>query len=275
MTTLPTPVAQPRAVRRRRAQPRIATRRWRVGVRALSLLVVLGLWQAYGTDHVFTLPPPTDVIPAMRRAITSEDLLGRTLSTIASILVGFGVSVLIGVAVGSLIPLFPWARNTLDPLVDAAYAMPVTMLIPIAGVYLGLGFVGRVFIVVTFAAPVIVINVATGVREVPTALLEAARSFGARSLAIWRAVIFPSALPFIFAGLAIAVTRAVQGAIAAELLLSVVNLGHLMKTAGSTYDTPLLMAVILWTLLLGYGAYMASVAWENRALGWRESGHGS
>ena len=107
----------------------------------------------------------------------------NTWGTLVAVGSGLIVSLIVGIVLGFAIPLFPWAENTLDPLVDATYAMPVTMLIPIIGVYTGLGFQGRVFVVFTYVAMVIVIGTATGVREVDKGHIETARSFGAKGFA--------------------------------------------------------------------------------------------
>lgn len=264
------------AVSAARTRPMRRPRNWRgAAVRVASIVLVLGAWQIYGDNPVhFATPPPTKVFPALWTAITDGKVLHATLGTLATVAVGLVISIVIGLIVGFAVALFPWARNTLDPLIDAAYAMPVTMLIPVVGVYTGLGFRGRVFIVITYVALVIVISTSTGVRDAPRDLLETGRSFGLRGMRLWRQVVFPSALSHIASGISTGVARAVRGAVTAELLLIAADLGAVILNASATLDTSLLLGGIVWTLLLGYVLYTAALALERRLLRWRTFGEG-
>ena len=246
-----------------------------IGLRTGSILALLGIWQWYGSDPLhFATPPPTEVFPALWDGLVHGELLGATVGTLLTLAVGLAISIVLGVVIGFVVALFPWARNTLDPLIDAAYAMPVTMLIPIVGVYTGLDFRGRVFIVITYVALVIVISTSTGVRDVPHHLLEAGRAFGLRGWALWKAVVFPSALSHIASGISTGVARGIRGAVTAELLLIAADLGELILRAGASLNTDDLLATILWTLLLGYVLYTAALKVENRVLRWRTLGDG-
>jgi NitT/TauT family transport system permease protein len=244
-----------------------------IALRVASLAALLGIWQWYGSDPLhFATPPPTEVFPALWDMLVNGDLLEATAGTLATLAVGMVISIVLGLVFGFAIALFPWARNTLDPLVDAAYAMPVTMLIPIVGVYTGLDFRGRVFIVVTYVALVIVISTATGVRDVPRDLIEAGRAFGHKGWSLWRAVILPSAGSHIASGVSTGVARGIRGAVTAELLLIAANLGELILGAGASLATDQLLAAILWTLLLGYVLYASALKAETRLLRWRTLG---
>jgi ABC-type nitrate/sulfonate/bicarbonate transport system permease component len=246
------------------------TRQLAVVLRLLSLALVLGIWQWYGSmpEHVAT-PPPTKVFPALWDALLHEDLLGRTWGTLLEVVVGLAISLAFGIIVGFAIALFPWAKDTLDPLVDAAYAMPTIMLIPIIGVYTGLGFRGRIFIVFLYVALVIVVSTSVGVREIDEKLLETAHAFGLRGFSLFRKVMFPAALSHIAAGTAIGVSRAVRGAVAAELLLITANLGGFIIEMQAKFNNRALMAGILWTLFIGYALYEGALWLERRLTPWR------
>ena len=253
---------------------RLDNSRWvQIGLSVLSLVVLLALWEWYGSDPLhFTTPPPSKVFPALWEALTTGGLLKDTAGTLLTVITGMAISIGIGIPLGFAIALFPWARNTLDPLIDAAYAMPVTMLIPVIGVYTGLDFRGRVFIVITYVLLVIVISTSTGVRDVPRDLLETARAFGLRGWELWKGVIFPSAMAHIASGISTGVARGIRGAITAELLLIAADLGAYILDAQARLLTDQLLAGILWTLLLGYVLYAAALWLERRLLRWRTLG---
>jgi ABC-type nitrate/sulfonate/bicarbonate transport system permease component len=250
-----------------------ARRRKVIGLRLASLLVLLALWQWYGSNPIhFATPPPTDVFPALWEGLVHGELLGATAGTLLTLAVGLSISIVLGLLLGFAVALFPWAHNTLDPLIDAAYAMPVTMLIPVIGVYTGLDFRGRVFIVITYVALVIVITTSTGVRDVPRDLMETGRAFGLRGRQLWRSVIFPSALPHIASGISSGVARGIRGAITAELLLIAADLGAYILDAQARLLTDQLLAGILWTLLIGYVLYAVALKLETRVLRYRTLG---
>lgn len=245
-------------------------------LRTMSIVVLLLVWEWYGSDpDHFATPPPSDVFPAMWDGIESGRFVEATIGTLTTVFTGVGISIVVGIALGLAIALFPWARNTIDPLIDAAYAMPVTMLIPVIGVYTGLDFRGRVFIVITYVLLVIVMSTATGVRDVPRDLMETGRAFGLRGRALWRAVVLPSASSHIASGVATGVARGMRGAVTAELLLIASDLGALILESGAILDTRAMLAAIVWTLLMGYVLYSGALAIERRALRWRSIGHGS
>jgi NitT/TauT family transport system permease protein len=241
-----------------------------IGLRVATLLVLLGAWQWYGSQpaHIAT-PPPSKALPALWTALTSQGLLKSTAGTLLEVVVGLAISLVFGIIVGFAIALFPWAKDTLDPLVDAAYAMPVTMLIPIVGIYTGLGFRGRVFIVFTYVALVIVISTSTGVREVDRGLIETARAFRVDRFAFFRKVLFPAALSHIGSGISLGVSRAVRGAVTAELLLVTANLGGYLVREQAIFNNAALLGGILWTLILGYVLYEFALFLERRATPWR------
>ena len=241
-----------------------------ITLRIVSLAALLGLWQWYGSNpaHIAT-PPPSQVIPALWNAITEANLPSLTLGTLAEVGVGLAVSTVFGLVVGFAIALFPWAKDTIDPLIDALYAMPVTMLIPIVGVYIGLGFTGRVFVVFTYVALVIVISTATGVREVDRGLIDTARAYNVRGLSYFRKLLFPAALAHIASGLSIGVSRAVRGAVTAEFLLVTVNLGAYIIRQQALFNNAALLGGILWTLILGYLIYGLALLVERRVTPWR------
>jgi NitT/TauT family transport system permease protein len=262
--------------RRQVAKSRASVRNRRltaIGLRTASIATLLGIWQWYGSDPMhFATPPPTKVFPALWNGLVHGELLGATAGTLLTLTVGLVISIVLGVIIGFAVALFPWARNTLDPLIDAAYAMPVTMLIPIVGVYTGLDFRGRVFIVVSYVLLVIVISTATGVREVPRNLLEVGRAFGLRGRQLWKVVILPSAMSHIASGISTGVARGIRGAITAELLLIASDLGAFILRAGGSLNTTDLLAGILWTLLIGYTLYATALKVEMRVMRWRTLG---
>ncbi|MGH9135990.1 MAG: ABC transporter permease [Acidimicrobiales bacterium] len=243
------------------------------GVRLVSVFAVLALWQWYGNrPHTFAVAPPTEVADALWEGFTDGEFLGALRGTLTTFLVGYLIAATLGVSIGFLIATTSWGRNTLEPLVDALYATPMSLLIPVIGIYTGLGLSGRIVFVVFWSIFEIIVNTTAGVRATPPERIELARSFSASRSRVYRRVIFPSALPLIAAGLRLGVGRALRGAVTAELLLAAANLGRLSLFAQSTFQIPTLLAVIVLVMLVGLALMKTAALIERRVLRYLEVG---
>lgn len=248
-------------------------RRWVLwGVRLAVIAALLALWQWYGNrPDSLAVAPLTDVLDSLWKGFVDDgELTSALFGTLTAFLVGYGISAVGGVLLGFVIATTTWGRNTLEPLVDAAYATPMSLLIPVLGIYTGLGFRGRVTLIVFWSIVEIIINTMAGVRATPPERVDLARSFSAPRRVIYRHVIFPSALPLVATGLRLGVGRAIRGAVTAELLLAAANLGRVSLFAQSTFDISRLLAVILLVMLVGVALMKTAAFLEHRALRYRE-----
>ena len=240
------------------------------GLRALAVLTFLILWEWYGNQpDTFAIAPPSEVFAELWEVISSGVILKAIAGTLGTAVVGYVISVVLGVALGLIIAVSIWARNTIEPIINALYAAPLSMLIPILGVYIGLGFRGRVVLVVLWAVFVIIINTSTGIREVSPSLIEMAQAFCLNRWGTYRKVILPAALPSILVGLRLGAGRALRGAITAELLLIVVNMGRFLIGAGSTFNMPRLLAGIVFVVFVGLLVIQGAEYLEDRIMSWR------
>lgn len=227
-------------------------------------------WELLGRfGDLFVVQPFSVVLPRLWEALVTGELWEPTVGTLKIAATGFIIAAALGVTLGALVGLSKLAADVLDPLINGAYATPMAMLIPILGIYVGLEFRGKVFLVVVFSVFVIAINSAAGMREVPDDLKEMARSFGVGELALYRKIIAPAASPAIITGLRIGVGRAVQGAIVAELLLRVDNLGLYLVNAAGTFDIPTLLAATFFVTMLAAGAMGLAKIVEWWLLRWK------
>jgi ABC-type nitrate/sulfonate/bicarbonate transport system permease component len=241
--------------RMRRARTRRRVIMW--SVRLGSLALVLGIWQWYGSSvNPILFAPPTKIAQAFV-TLTSDGTLGRAL---AQSLTVFGIGM--GAAVVIAIPLaLVWARYqivdwAIQGYVNALYATPLVALVPLLILWFGFGVQAKVIIIFSFALFPLLINTYQGARSVDRGLIEVAESFGCSELKTWRHVILPSAVPFIAAGLNLAVGRALVGMIIAEFYTSASGLGYMVISAGNTFQTakmfvPILVVMALGVFLLG------------------------
>jgi ABC-type nitrate/sulfonate/bicarbonate transport system permease component len=229
--------------------------RWQVwgwAIRITLLIAFLGAWQWYGSlGESFAIAPVTEVAAAFWDGIVSGDFLVAAGGTLLTMVLGYGIAVVVGVGFGVWIGISRYARNVFEPLVHAGYATPISLLIPIIGIYTGLDMQGRVILTALWCVFEILVSTVSGVRSVPIHLIEMGRSFGARRFKLYSSVILPAAFPLVIVGLRIGVGRAIRGAVTAELLLSAANLGAVILFAGSLFDVPRLLAAIIFVMAMG------------------------
>lgn len=237
--------------------------RW--AVRTLAIVLLFVAWELVGLSEQFlAIVPAHDVIVRMVEDIADGTLVTAALGTLKIAAIGYVIGAVLGVLIGSVIGLSRIARWTLDPLVQAGNAAPMTVLLPIIAIWFGFAVGGKIFLVVLFVLFIVAVNTAAGVAQAPESLLETGRSFGVSGRRLYTKVVFPNALPAIITGLRIGVARAMQGAILADLLLEAANLGGYLLQAGALLDMDGLLAGILVVVLLGTGAMSAARWLESR-----------
>jgi ABC-type nitrate/sulfonate/bicarbonate transport system permease component len=246
-------------------------RRWAQLARyALSIGIGFGIWQVIGASgDVFAITPPTDVIPEMFDEIVSGELLTATLGTLRTAAMGLGIAIAIGIPIGLLNGASKRASWVLDPMLNGAYAAPISILLPVIALYLGLGLEAKLMIVFLFCVFVIAINTSSGVRSVSPQMRDVGTAFGATRWGIATKIILRGASPEILTGLRLAVSRAVQGALLADLLLVADDLGLYLIRAGSTFEITRLLAGIFLITVVAVSLMFAARALESWLLRWK------
>jgi NitT/TauT family transport system permease protein len=213
---------------------------------------LLVLWQVAAA--LFALPPyllpaPTAILQSM--VSNAAVLIKQSLGTTIEILLGFALSVVVGVPLAMAIYLWrPFAR-TVYPLLISSQAVPKVAIAPLFLVWFGFGLMPKVLIAFLIAFFPVVINTAMGLAAMEREKLYLAQSMGLSKLATFFKIQLPNALPSIFAGLKISITFAVVGAVVGEFVGGQGGLGYLLLIANGNMDTALLFAGIVALTLLG------------------------
>jgi ABC-type nitrate/sulfonate/bicarbonate transport system permease component len=241
-------------------------------IRTASVIVFLVLWEIYGrrTDPIlFTYP--TAVAVAFWKLLISGELAHQLLVSLSALAAGFGASLVLGVILGLAMGRSRLAEATLAPHINALYATPQVALTPLLMMWLGLGFAVKVAVVFLFAFFPILINTASGAKNVSASMVEVGRAYLAPPRQILFKIVFPAALPFIMAGVRIAIGRALVGMIVAELFTAITGLGAMLSLYGNIFETAKMFVVIIILALLGIGLIHASQALERKLANWKET----
>jgi sulfonate transport system permease protein len=244
----------------------------KVIVRLISLVFVLLVWEFYGrrvNPILFTYPS------AIARAFVSlvasgelqsymkESLLVLTYASILSVLAG----VFLGVIMGRF-SIVEWAT---DIYVNALYSTPMVAVVPLIVLWFGFKVPAKVIIVFLFMVFPVLLNTYEGVKNVDRNLQEVARSFCSSESQLWRHLIIPSAIPFIVAGVRLAIGRGLVGMIVAEFYTSVTGLGYMIVRYANALETDKLFVPIVVVMILGVGLLSLAKWVEGRIAPWRNS----
>jgi NitT/TauT family transport system permease protein len=215
-------------------------------------VVLIALWEI--AARVFSFPPY--LVPAPSAIIESMDtnaaiLIKQSVGTTVEILLGFALSVVVGVPLALAIFLWkPFAR-TVYPLLISSQAVPKVAIAPLFLVWFGFGLLPKVLIAFLIAFFPVVINTAMGLASLEREKIYLAQSMGLGSIATFFKIQLPNAMPSIFAGLKISITFAVVGAVVGEFVGGQGGLGYLLLIANGNMDTALLFAGIVALTVLG------------------------
>ena len=177
------------------------------------------------------------------------------------------VGVLFGVIMGRF-SIVEWAA---DIYISALYSTPMVAVVPLIVLWFGFKVPAKVIIVFSFMVFPVLLNTYEGVKNVDRNLQEVARSFCSSEGQLWRHLIIPSAIPFIVAGVRLAIGRGLVGMIVAEFYTSVTGLGYMIVRYANALETDKLFVPIVVVMLLGVGL-MSLAKWvEGRIAPWRTS----
>lgn len=239
-------------------------------VRVLSVTVFFVIWEYYGRrmDPIF-MAPPSAIFNATLELVQSGALRKALIESLWPFAVGMTLTVIIGIALGIIIAQWRIAEYILDPYINALYAIPRIALVPLIILWAGLEFTGKVTILVSVAIFPITVNTYAGIRDVRGSMLEIGRAYGATEWQIFSKIVMPAAIPFIMAGIRLAVGLAIIGIIVAEFFTAISGLGGMIVEYANVFATAKLFVPIIVIALVGV-VLTELVMWlERRMSRWR------
>ena len=249
------------------------TRTWRHVIEswspALLILALLGTWEGcVRAFHVpnFLLPAPTEIA---RLAVNEWPLLRmHSLYTLWSITTGYLAAVVFALTAAAIMIRFTLAEKLIMPIFVGLQSVPKIAIAPLILVWVGAGVGSKMLIVASIAFFPIVINTMVGFKEVDPGLADVFRSVSANERQLFLKLRLPYAMPYIFAGLRIATTLAVLGAIVAEWLAASNGLGYLVLSGSFNFNTARSFVAIIALALIGTG-FFTLMSWIERLVSWK------
>lgn len=218
------------------------------------------------------ISPASNAIIALYEAAASGILWEQTLISLERVVMGFSLSVLIGVPFGFLLgTFFESAEKALLPFLRTCEKLNPFAIIPIFMIFFGIGTLEKVVVIFWSTLWPVLFNTMTGARNMDRNLLKAARSMGATRWELLRKVILPYALPNIFIGIEIAAQIAFFMIIASEVIGASTGLGWFYISSTHRYELALMYGIVLYITILAIGVNVTFARLKKRFLVWKEA----
>lgn len=240
--------------------------------RAALLVALLAAWQLASLGGLPDyLLPPLEIAKDFAQALGTRELYGHVAASLGRALPGFFVGAIAGSALGLVAGVRRGFDETVSPLVFLTYPVPKIVLLPLFMLWFGIGDLSKILIIALACFYPMYINAYYGARATPRILVWSARNMGASGGQIFRRVVLPAALPYLFAGLRVALALSFIVMFAAEMINARSGLGHLIRDSESSLRFDLMYVALLSIALLGYAGDRLLRFARRRTLAWQET----
>jgi ABC-type nitrate/sulfonate/bicarbonate transport system permease component len=247
----------------------VRTRVTRILPPVALVAALFAVWQVYAA----TVGPGADVLPTPSRVVVQgwanrDALLTNTWPTARAALIGLVLSVAVGFLLAVVIDMSGVARRAVLPVLVMSQTLPLVAIAPLVIIWFGFGQTPKILLIVFVNFFSVTISFVEGFRSADQDAVALLRSMGAGRWRVFRTVRLPSALPYFFAGLRIAITYSVVSAIFAEYAGAESGLGVYMQSAKNSFRTDLELAAVGVTALITLVLFALSYVVERIALPW-------
>jgi len=239
----------------------------------ILFIALLALWQ--GVCSLFDIPEFIFPSPVMiGKALTefTNPIAFAAWQTFWVTMVGFGISIVVGVLLGFLVGSARIAYTSMFPLLVAFNAVPKAAIVPILVVWFGIGVGPGILTAFLISFFPITVNIATGLATLEPELEDVLRVLGAKRWDVLVKVGLPRSMPYFYGSLKIAITLAFVGTVLAEMTAGDSGIGYLMQTAGSQQRLALAFAglVVIGAMAMAMYEFFSYVerhttAWAHRS----------
>lgn len=223
----------------------------------VGILGFLAVWQFISMTGLIKLPPPSSLwtdertrtllmYPFYDRGGLDKGLFWQTLASLGRVAQGYSLAAIVGISVGILVGTQPLINKALDPLFQFLRMVAPLAWVPIALVALQQNQPAAIFVIFITAVWPILINTTEGVKQIPQDYINVQQVLQLSNQKFFFKILLPSALPYIFTGLRIAIGLAWLAIIAAEIVMSgIVGIGFFIWDAyQQNYISEIILAVV-------------------------------
>ncbi len=253
--SLPLSVRPPRPSVRQSGRPPHKGILRKISNQVIFYAILFGLWALVAKLRIwppYLFPPPWGVAEALWAGFKDHSFLIGIAVTMKRMLIGYGLSVVIGMILGLAVASNEFLEETLGALLVSLQSLPSICWVPLAILWFGLTEKAILFVVLMGCILSVTIAMEDGRKQMPKIYTMAGRNLGASGLRLFWYVMLPASLPFIVTGLKQGWAFGWRSLIQAEMIFLTVGLGQLLMMGRDLNDMNQVIAVMLMIIALGY-----------------------
>ncbi|MEX2128649.1 MAG: ABC transporter permease [Xanthobacteraceae bacterium] len=233
------------------------------------LALILVVWEVFGPlVNPILFSYPSKIAVAFYELTVSGELPYYAAESLQILFYGLFAAIVVGIPLAVLMARLKPVDWALELPVNALYATPIVALVPLLVLWFGIYMQAKIIVVFLFAVFPILINTYQGVRECDKNLIEVARSFRSSERQMWKDVLLPFAVPYIAAGVRLAIGRGLVGMVIAEFYTTISGLGFMITRYANVFETDKTFVPVIVLMLLGV-VLTGSLKWvERRVAPW-------
>jgi len=231
------------------------------------LVFIITVWELVGphVNPIFFSYPSKILAAAYQLTFVTGELQYYMYQSLQILFYGLGIAIVVSIPVALIMARVRPVDWALDMPINALYATPMVALVPLLVLWFGIEMQAKVIVVFLFAFFPILINTYQGVRECDKNMIEVARAFRSSEWKMWYDVLLPFALPYIAAGIRLAIGRGLVGMIIAEFYTSISGLGYMITRYAHIFEMDKTFVPVLLLMFLGV-TLTAALKWLERRI---------
>ena len=218
------------------------------------------------------IPPPNAVLANFLNSFVStigkHTLTSHILISLRRVMMGYAIGALTGLVFGLVMGVSKVGRAIINPVFEIVRPIPIIAWIPLAIIWFGIGEMPKYFITFLATYANVTLNTYAGVVSVDETLIGASKMLGANKFQTFLWVIYPAAVPNIFAGLQIALSTSWMGVLAAEMIRSNEGVGWIIIMGQERGNTVQIMMGMLAIGIVGLLLSVVMREFEGRLCAW-------
>jgi len=233
--------------------------------------VLIAVWWLFSLRYgAYVLPAPVEVLRGLADVVRTGEIWRHTGASLARIAVGFGGAVLVALLLGLLAFLSPLARGIVHDVVTVLNSTSVFVWIVISIIWFGLSNWAPIFTTFMITLPVVASNLVEGVASVDRRLLEMGDVYRLSGRRKFTAIVVPSTLPYLIAGMKVGFGLALKVSVVAEIFGVTSGIGYVMNYSREILATQMVFAwALVMILVMTLADTLVFDAVSRRLMRWR------
>lgn len=244
-------------------------------IRLIQIMLLTGgltLWEAGvrgGLFNPFWVSSPWQLASAFWQSLLKNEISFHLGVTLLEALTGLAAGAAAGVLLGLLLGMSRFIGSALEPFIIALNCLPRVALAPLIVMFVGIGFASKFLLAFSLVVVPMMINTWEGIKSVDQIQLNLMKVLRASRRQLFRKVLLPNCIPWLFSGLRVSLSFAIIGAIVGEFISARAGIGYMMDEAAGGFDTTGMLMPLVVLMLVSFALDRGLLALSHRFLHWR------